>query len=233
MAVGGPGARPRTRGARSTWASVGGVLTAVPVFATSPLYRRRHLRWGATDAEASGAMPGDDLVPISHFTATRAITIAAPPAAVWPWIMQVGLGRAGFYSYDLLDNLGRPSAEAVLPRWQDVHVGDLAAPMTYPPTAETSFTVLDVKPPEYVVWSKPGSTWAWRLTVLRDGRTRLVTRLRQRYTVRPGTLVTVLLCEFGDFAMMRRMLLGIRRRAECLAAAQDGRNPWEARDVAP
>ena len=233
MAVGGPGARPGARAARPGWDSVGGVLAAVPVFATSPLYRRRHLRWGATDAEAAGAMPGDDLVPISHFTATRAITIAAPPEAVWPWIMQVGLGRAGFYSYDLLDNLGRPSAESVLPRWQEVQVGDLAAPMTYPPTPDTSFAVHEIRPPEHVVWSKPGSTWAWQLTPLGGGRTRLVTRLRQRYTARPGTLVTVLLCEFGDFAMMRRMLLGIRRRAEALAAGPDGRSPREACRGAP
>lgn len=187
---------------------------ALPVFATSPLFRHWHLRWGATDEEAAGAMPGDAVVPASHFTATRAVTIGAPPEAVWPWIMQVGFRRAGFYSYDLLDNLGRPSADTVLPQWQDVHVGDLAAPMRYPPTVDTSFTVHEVKPPEYVVWSKPDSTWAWRLTEVEPGRTRLVTRLRQRYTLEAGTILTVVLAEFGDFAMMRKMLLGIRSRAE-------------------
>ena len=62
-------------------------------------------------------MPGDDIVPVSHFTATRAITIAAPPEAVWPWLMQVGVGHAGFYSYDLLDNFGRPSTTEPLPSW--------------------------------------------------------------------------------------------------------------------
>jgi len=190
------------------------VVAAVPIFISSPLYRRWHLRWGATDEEVAEPMPGDELVPVAHFVATRAVTICAPPSAVWPWIMQVGFGRAGFYSYDLLDNLGRPSAEDLHMEWQQAHVGDLAAPMTNPPTTDTSFSVHDVKSTEYVVWSKPGSTWVWMLKPLDATRTRLVTRIRQRYVPRPATVVTIILSEFGDFAMMRKMLLGIKRRAE-------------------
>ena len=190
------------------------VVAAVPIFISSPLYRRWHLRWGATDEEVAEPMPGDELVPVAHFVVTRAITICAPPSAVWPWIMQVGFGRAGFYSYDLLDNLGRPSAEDLHMEWQQAHVGDLAAPMTNPPTTDTSFSVHDVKSTEYVVWSKPGSTWVWMLKPLDATRTRLVTRIRQRYVPRPATVVTIILSEFGDFAMMRKMLLGIKRRAE-------------------
>ena len=159
-------------------------------------------------------MPGDELVPLSHFTATRAITIAAPPGAVWPWLMQVGVGRGGFYSYDLLDNLGRPSAEEPLPQWQTLQVGDLVAPMTNPPTPNTSFVVHSLEPNRSVVWSKPDSTWVWTLTPLAGDRTRLVTRLKQRYRPSLATVVTVVLSEFGDFAMMRKMLLGIKRRAE-------------------
>ena len=201
-------------GGRRMLLEVADVLVAVPLFLTAPLYRRWHLQWGATPAEVSGPMPGDKLVPVSHFTATRAITINAAPEAVWPWIAQVGYRRAGFYSYDLLDNLGRPSAATVLPEWQHVHVGDVAAPMTAPPTPETSFVVTEIAPPGCVVWSKVDSSWAWRLTPLGDGTTRLVTRLKQRYRPTPSALLTVLLAEFGDFAMMRRMLLGIRQRAE-------------------
>jgi hypothetical protein len=67
-------------------------------------------------------MPGDGLVPKSHFTATRAITIDAPPEAVWPWVMQVGFNRAGFYSFDLLDSLGRPSSNTILADWQQLRV---------------------------------------------------------------------------------------------------------------
>ena len=90
------------------------VLVASPRFLTAPLYRHWHLRWGATNAEAAAAMPGDEIVPDASLTATRAITIAAPPEQVWPWIVQIGTGRAGFYSYDLFDNATRPSADRIL-----------------------------------------------------------------------------------------------------------------------
>ena len=195
------------------------VLTGLPLFLAAPLVRRWHLRWGATQEEVTGAMPGDDLVTVAQFTATRAITIDAPAERVWPWIVQVGYRRAGFYSYDLLDNLGRPSAEAILPAWQHPHVGDLAAPMASPPTDDTSFRIAQIEPPTSLVWTKPDSSWAWTLTPLPGARTRLVTRLKQRYRPAPAALITIVLAEFGDFAMMRKMLLGIRRRAEGSAAA--------------
>jgi hypothetical protein len=195
-------------------AEVADAVTAVPLLLTAPLYRRWHLRWGATPSEAQAAMPGDGLVPVSHFTATRAITIDARPADVWPWLAQVGYGRAGFYSYDLLDNLGRPSATAVMPQWQRAGLGDLAAPMASHPTPNTSFRVTGAEPGALLVWAKPDSTWAWTLAPLGPGRTRLITRLRQRYHPTPAGLLTIILAEFGDFAMMRKMLLGIKTRAE-------------------
>jgi hypothetical protein len=201
-------------GSRRMLAEVADVVTALPLLLTAPLYRRWHLRWGATLAEARAAMPGDDLVPVSHFTATRAITIEARPCDVWPWLAQVGYGRAGFYSYDLLDNLGRPSATAIMPQWQRAGVGEVAAPTASHPTPATSFLVADAKPDACLVWAKPDSTWAWTLAPLAPGRTRLVTRLRQRYQPTPAGLLTMILAEFGDFAMMRKMLLGIKSRAE-------------------
>jgi hypothetical protein len=198
---------------------VADVVAAVPLFVTAPLWRRWHLHWGATPAEVAAALPGDELVPLSHFTATRAVTVDAPPEAVWPWLMQVGYRRAGFYSYDLLDNLGRPSAGAVLPQWQHLHDGDVAAPMANPPTPATSFVIAHADPPEQLVWAKPDSTWCWSLHAMPDGRTRVVTRLRQRYRATPATAATIILAEFGDFPMMRKMLLGIKRRAEDAASA--------------
>lgn len=194
------------------------VVAAAPLFAVAPLLRPWHLRWGATPGEVAGEMPGDDIVRTSHFTATRAITVDAPPETVWPWLVQVGFGRAGFYSYDLLDNLARPSAERILPAWQQARVGDIAAPMTNPPSANTSFRIVNVEPPTELLWSKQDSTWSWVLRPLPGNQTRLVTRLRQQYRWAPATIVTVLLAEFGDFAMMRRMLLGIKQRAERAAA---------------
>lgn len=204
-------------GSRVMLAEVGEAVAALPLLVTAPLYRKRHLRWGATPAEAAAAMPGDELVPVSHFTATRAITIDAPPAEVWPWLVQVGFGRAGFYSYDLLDNLGQPSATEILPRWQQAGVGDLAAPMTGHPTPQTSFRIAMAERVVQLVWAKPDSTWAWQLIPLASGRTRLVTRLKQRYRPVPAALATIVLAEFGDFAMMRKMLLGIKARAEALS----------------
>ncbi len=91
------------------------------------LLRARYFRWGATDPELNIALPGDELVPVSDLTSTRAVTIRAAPDEVWPWIAQLGQGRGGFYSYDLLENLvgcDIHSAERVVSEWQSIDVGD-------------------------------------------------------------------------------------------------------------
>jgi hypothetical protein len=190
------------------------VVAAALSASAATQYRRWHLRWGATDAEVEGEMPGDRLLATSAFVATRAVTISAPPERVWPWLAQTGFGRAGFYSYDLLDNLGRRSADVVLPEFQHVSEGDLAAPMASPPNEQTAFTVAEVDAPHTLVWAKPDSTWSWRLEPVGAAGTRLVTRLKAGYALGPLLPATVLLMEIGDFPMMRRMLLGIRARAE-------------------
>jgi hypothetical protein len=199
--------------------SAADVLVASPRFLTAPLYRRWHLRWGATDAEVASAMPGDEIVPEPSFSATRAITIAAPPQHVWPWIVQIGTGRAGFYSYDLFDNGGRPSADCILPQFQQTRVGDWL-PMFSKVNETTAFKVRAFEPDQWLLWVKPHSTWAWTLIPIDGGRTRLVTRLKERYDWQsPGlALLTVILFELGDFPMMRKLLLGIKSRAEETAA---------------
>jgi hypothetical protein len=192
------------------------VIVAAPRFATAPLIRRRHLHWGATDDEVAAPMPGDELVSQPSFDATRAITIDAPPDAVWPWIVQLGFGRAGWYSYDLFDNAGRPSARRILPQYQQPTVGDWV-PMASKVTETTAFRIAGLEPNRWMLWQKPHSTWAWRLVPLDGGRTRLITRLKARYAwdTSPGSaLLTLILFELGDFPMMRRLLLGVKRRAE-------------------
>jgi len=82
------------------------------------------MRWGATDEEVTGPYPGADLVPGGERAATMAVTIEAPPDQVWPWLVQMGGDRGGWYSWDRLDNGGRPSATVVHPEWQDLAVGD-------------------------------------------------------------------------------------------------------------
>ena len=190
------------------------VAAAVPWFLSAPLLRGRHRRWGATDAELAASMPGDDLVPGCQYSATRAITIGAPPGEVWSWLVQTGFGKAGFYSNDLLDNAAHPSADHIIVGLQAPRVGDWV-PMFTKVNDRTAFRVALVEPARHLLWSKPDSTWAWRLTPAGDG-TRLVTRLRMLYRWEcPGdALLSLILNEFGDFPMMRRMLLTLKRRAE-------------------
>src|SRR6266851_6379390 len=91
------------------------------------LARPRHLRWGTTGQESGEPLPGDDLIADPDLTATRAITVRAPAGRIWPWIVQLGQGRGGFYSYDFLENLAGcdiHSADRIVPEWQDVGAGD-------------------------------------------------------------------------------------------------------------
>jgi hypothetical protein len=92
--------------------------------------------------------------------------------------------------------------------------------MTNPPTPATSFVIAHADPSEQLVWAKPDSTWCWTLLAMLDGRMLLVTRLWQRYCATPATAATIILVEFGDFPLMRKMMLGIRRRAENAATAR-------------
>ena len=209
--------------ARDVAQSAAEVLVASPRFLTAPLCRHWHLRWGATDAEVASRMPGDEVVPDPSFDATRALTIQAPPEQVWPWIVQIGTGRAGFYSYDLFDNGARPSAGRILPQLQHTQVGDWV-PMSSKVNDTTAFKVKAFEPNQWLLWGKPHSTWAWTLTPLDGGRTRLVTRLKAKYDWHSPALAlgTVIIFELGDFPMMRKLLLGVKSRAERTAARHSG-----------
>jgi hypothetical protein len=194
---------------------VAAVISDLPLFATAPVLRSWHRHWGATRDETAAAMPGDDLVPNAQFRCTRAVSIDAPAEAVWPWLVQVGCLRAGFYADDLLDNLGYPSSRVILPEFQNLEVGQWV-PMAPTPTEVTAFKVAGFETNRWLLWQQPVSTWAWKLDPLPDGATRLATRLRIDHDWKhpAKAVVSLLLTEFGDFAMMRRMLLGIKRRAE-------------------
>jgi hypothetical protein len=193
-----------------------GVLVAVVLAGIGffGLYRPWHLAWGATREEVGNAMPGDGVVSGPTFNATRAVTILAPAATIWPWIVQIGFGRAGWYSYDLLDNLGHHSAESVVPKFQDLRVGDLI-PMG--PGENAGMRVKELNPNRSMVWWEDNhlTTWVWTLDPTPDGRTRLVTRVRSRSSLHhPTTLFWLLIVEAADFPLMRKCLLGIKRRAE-------------------
>lgn len=177
-------------------------------------YRPWHSRWGATDEEVAASMPGDELIKQPTFNVTRAATVRARPREIWPWIAQIGFGRAGFYSYDLLDNLGKPSAKRIIPELQHIEVGTWI-PMSRKVSQETAFQVKALEINQWMLWEKAASTWSWKLVSLDGDYTRLIVRLRCRYRWSKPTIVTdLLLMELGDFPMMRKMLLGIKRRAE-------------------
>jgi len=170
-------------------------------------------------------MPGDDIVPRAQFNATRAITIQAPPEVVWPWIAQLGYGRGGFYTYDLVDNAGKRSSDRILKEYQDIEVGDLIPMFHESHGLAIAYTVDSLQINESMTWvhrphegERPDSTWSWRLTQLSAGRSRLVTRMKQDYRWETPRLAmfNLILMEFGDFAMERRMLNGIKARAERL-----------------
>ena len=169
------------------------------------------LTWGATQAEVARALPSDELVELPTFNATRAITIDAAPPEVWPWLVQVGLTRAGWYSYDLLDNLGRHSARRIIPELQNLAEGDVI-PMS--PDGKQGMPVHSMDPPHSMVWGEPeGTTWAWQLDETGEGATRLITRVRSRYKWLSPSMAFSVLLEFGDIWMMRKMLLNLRERA--------------------
>jgi hypothetical protein len=186
---------------------------------------RAQLRYGSAPEEEHGTFLGDDLIPDASLVSTRAITIDAPPAAVWPWIAQIGQGRGGFYSYDALENLAGydiHSADHVESAWQDVAVGDEVHL-----TPESSMPVAVVERDEALVLNRAGPVgddgpvpfdfvWAFVLRPLPGGRTRLVVRERYGYrTGWAGRLVTP--ASWVSFVMTERMLRGIRDRAEAYA----------------
>jgi hypothetical protein len=198
---------------------------------TAPVGRRRYNRWGATTAEVARAMPGDELVAHPLLGYTRAITIQAPTDRVWPWLVQMGQGRGGLYSFDGLENLvgcDIHSVDRILPAAQQLSVGDLIrlGPSGYPcfrvdqvePGAALVLVGADPRPPHAP--ADPDSptgiaTWQWQLRPAPDGRgTRLVTRQRLSYRPTTGTSVMWHLVEPVGFVMERQMLRGIKRRAE-------------------
>jgi hypothetical protein len=174
------------------------------------VYRPWQLSWGATADEVTRPMVGDGLVKNPTFNATRAVTVNAAAERIWPWIVQMGYKRAGFYSWDILDNDGIPSAERIIPEYQDLKVGDLV-----PLSKETDAEVVDMEPNSrlLLVFQSGGTvTWAWGLYKIGAERTRLVTRLRWR----PTSVVSQFVLDAFEIIMMRKCLLGIKRRAEAL-----------------
>jgi proline iminopeptidase len=199
--------------------------------------RPRLLRWGATDAEVTRSYPGQEIVPGGTRSATTATTIDAPAAVVWAWLVQMGVDRGGWYSWDRLDNFGRRSSDRIHPEWQQIAVGDR---FNATPSGSMWWEVAACEPERFLALRasldlrgrpfdpagpKPrfftDSTWCWLLDEQPDGRTRVVESgywcLRPRW-LQP--IAGLLFIEAQHWVMQTRQFRNLRRRAE-LAEPQD------------
>jgi hypothetical protein len=191
------------------------------------LLRERCLTWGARPEEVSREMPGDELIPDPDTLATRAITIDAPPTALWPWLVQMGSGRGGAYTYDWIENLfglGMHSADEILPEFQGLAEGDVL-PMG---RSGPGMRVEILQPERFLTFRFETGTWVWIFGLYpEDGSTRLVSRNRLSAPQAGvfGRLFNTLLMEPGSLVMERKMLIGIKERAERLAGLRDRSSP--------
>jgi hypothetical protein len=197
------------------------------------LWRSRMLRWGATQEEFRLSLPGDQLIGEPVLCTTRATLIDAPPEKIWPWLAQMGQGRGGFYSYEWLENLvglDIHNSDRIIPELQELKPGDLI-----PFWRGAGVNVVEMEPDRLLLLAgtltpgkgtqaeagtraEVGGTWVFSLERAGSGVTRLV--IRTRVAPFPPTwlskVLVRLLLEPAHFIMERRMLLGIKERAEAL-----------------
>jgi hypothetical protein len=193
---------------------LGAVVSAV-------LLRPWLVRFGSTAEERARELPGDDVVEGDAQQITRAITIEAPPSAVWPWLVQMGQDRGGFYSHDRLERLFGArirNAEEIVPEWQSLAVGDLVR--TYPDSfgkRDLGWTVAVLEPERTLVLRSGTSAWSWTLALdpLDGGaRTRLLSRERKARRGVPARLFDLLVFDPAHFVMDTGVLHGVRDRVE-------------------
>lgn len=212
-----------------------GALTIAITILFAPLLRYWYQRWGATAEELVRTYPGDELVPRYKSELTNAIVIDAPAEKIWPWFVQLGCQRAGWYSYDLLDNGGKPSADKILPQYQQVHTGDV---ITAVPNGSFGFPVAIAEPERVLTLAgtlntrtgKPADPNDPNLNTyfsgdqtffierLGDHASRVIFHMRTDWN--PSWLNTLVyrgIVEPVSFVMGRKMLRNIKTRAEAWA----------------
>jgi hypothetical protein len=205
------------------------LLTFLVIVTLTALYwfpiRRWFRRWGTTEEDRARGMAGDPAIVHPTHSATHALTVDALPEDIWPWLVQMGYRRGGLYSYDWLDRLfgylDGPSANRVLPEFQQLSTGDVI-----PLGRGQGFPVTAIEPYRTLVLSgtNDGFQWVWQfgLYPLDEGRTRLVSRGTQRFANTISTWLFMRIMEPAAFIMTRRMLLGVKQRAEALKAVRNG-----------
>ncbi len=181
------------------------------------LLRQPILTWGATEAEATSRLPGDELLEDADGVSTRAIDIHTPASAVWPWLVQMGPSpRGGAYTYDWVENLlglDMHSTDRVLTEFQHPAIGETIG------FGANRMRLERVEPEHVLAWRSEDGNWVWAFVLVADdGATRLISRNRFRLPPLPARL-GMLPMEPCSLVMERRMLLGIKQRAESLAGA--------------
>ena len=215
------------------------LATLFVILTFSALYwfpvRRWMSRWGANQSDLARVMAGDALLVNPTYSGTMAVIINAAPEHVWPWLVQIGYRRGGLYSYDWLDRLfgflDRPSVIRILPEFQNLAVGD-RIPMGQGP----SWPVAAIDPNRALVLDMRNLSpfdWVWQFGLYRvdENRTRLVSRSCVRTRSVWARLATYVI-EPAGFIMTRRMLLGLKQRAEALRAASMGETRANERPAA-
>jgi hypothetical protein len=198
----------------------GTAATAGAVFLYRRFLRQPIFTWGATADEASARLPGDELLEDADGVATRAVTIDAPRSAVWPWIAQMGPSpRGGAYTYDWIENLlglNMHSADRVIPEFQHPKLGDGFG------FGANRMGYAIVQPEHVLAMRSADGNWVWTFILQeQDGKTRLISRNRFRLPKLKDKLGMIPM-EPGSLIMERKMLHGIKQRAERLAAEQKG-----------
>jgi hypothetical protein len=197
------------------------VASAVTAAAYLRLIRPRVLNWGATSEESQRPMPGDELLPDAALQATRVVTVDTPPERIWPWLVQMGpRPRAGAYTYDWIERLlgiDIENKDRILSEYQHLETGEFLAL----DRKGNGIVVRDVQPKRFLVlqWVPAKSTWTFGLYPEDGGRTRLVSRNRVSGWGPLFWLGMIVFMELGSLIMERKMLLGIKRRAETPATA--------------
>jgi hypothetical protein len=189
------------------------------------LYRARihdwHLNWGAQDEEIHTRLPGDGLIEGADLVANRAIRIDAPASAIWPWLVQMGPGRGGAYSYDWIENLfglGMHSADAIHPEWQQLALDDVPSSLPGAEPGPNAMRVRMLDPERTLVTASDDGTWVWGFYLFpENGGTRLLSRNTIKTGSSLGAKMGMALMSPGSWVMERKMLLGIKDRAEKLA----------------
>ncbi|HEY4934099.1 MAG TPA: hypothetical protein VII23_21245 [Terriglobales bacterium] len=235
------------------WKATLAVLAAGTVLgvAYDRILRPWHQHWGMTPDELNRSWPGDELVPNACSDATHAITINAPASQIWPWIVQIGQDRAGFYSYTQLENLigcEMRNADQIVPEWQERRVGDMVwmtpkskfngvgrmeIALLEPNRAMILIPARDVPPA-----ARPGGgangTWGFILEPIDEHSTRLIMRGRGERSPRLRDRVTgYAFWELAHFIMERKMMLSIKERVERAKATAESTATSSVQPVAP